>query len=203
MKKETEYEIKVDNRILQALFEISGEVDRDLNSVFVFSGDGGVPVYFASDGHVAMNIREVEPEIAYNGEYVVEIPDVFKKIVGYKKKEENGAMNNTVIRWNDDEVILSMFNGSPFDISYSMRQTHKFDKIPDVFHYDTRAQEVVSFSLNAAKKIGAALGKLGVSTAPVFTLNGQQESFCGRIRTECFEVEFVMMKCRISETDEN
>lgn len=189
--------LSVDNRILMSLFELCGDEERGLNKAFIFCKRNKAPVFFASNGYSAIKIEETEPELYDGDDIVIAIPDLFKKILKYKKKEEdkNPDLNNTLIEVWGDEVRLENFSYIPLTCKF-VNENKKFEKLPDVFKYKYEKTEVLALNMGLTAKVASALGKLGVSKVPTLALSADGGALCGNIQNENFIVELALMPCR-------
>lgn len=193
-----ENKISVDNRILLSLFELCGDEARGLDKAFIFCKKGKAPVFFSSNGYSAIKIEEAEPELYGGDDKIIAIPDLFKKILKYKKKEEdkNPALNNTLISANDTKVILENFSYLPLTCEFA-NVNSTFKELPDVFKYKYEKTEVIALNMGLTAKVASALSKLGVSKVPTLALSADGSALCGNIQNENFIVEIALMPCRV------
>ena len=92
-------ELVVDNRIILALAEVAGkDIERGLNNIFVFGNEGESPVFFATDGHIALKVYPAQGDFNFEGDFVLQIPVLLKKVLKYNKKEKNHIMNATIFK---------------------------------------------------------------------------------------------------------
>lgn len=183
-------ELWVDNRILLALSEITGEAGRKLNNIFIFGKDGQSPVYFASNEHCAIKIEEVQQSFNFDGDFALSIPDVFKKIVKFDKKEPNEMLNKTNIIFDKEKVKLGIFNELPFKLEYSYI-IPKFEKMPDVFNDEKINKDILTFDPALVQSVNKALMKLGFKSMVTFEI--AEQKLKGYRENEEFIVEFCIM----------
>lgn len=186
-------ELIVDNRILLALSEITGSEERGLDKIFVFRKKGEAPVFFASNGYIALKIEQTEPEFDFEKEenYVLEIPEMFKKILKFNKKEENEAMNKTIFAEDGEKIKASFYNKMPFELRFTNPETKKFEALPDVFKQDTTEQRAFTFNPVLAGNLAKALVKLGFKPMQTFLLG--ERVMHGTKENEDFIAEYVLM----------
>lgn len=191
-------EFVFDNRIFNALAEVTGEADRSLNNIFIFCNKGETPEYFATDGHCALKIIEKEPEFNFSDDFVLALPDVLKKIIKYNKNEENQELNKTRVFFDEERQKIEIFNDVYMEISFALIEP-KFDKMPDVFGGEMIEQKAFTFNPTIVERINKALKKLGFKSMTTFGLSDMKLTGCRE--NENFIVEFVIMGGR-GETDE-
>lgn len=189
--------LSVDNRILMSLFELCGDEDRGLSNAFIFCKKNKAPVFFSTNGYSAIKIEETEPEFYDGDDVVIAIPNLFKKILKYKKKEEarNPDLNNTLIKICGDKVELENFSYMPLTCKFA--NYIKFEELPDIFKYKYEKTEVLALNMGLTAKVGSALSKLGLSQIPTLALSSDSSALCGNIQNENFIVELALMPCRM------
>ena len=192
---ENKKEFMFDNRILLALAEMTGDADRQLNNIFIFQKQGEPRIYYATDGYCALKVVEKEPEFNFEGEFVLALPDVLKKIIKYNKKEANEEMNKTFVTFGEDgEVELGIYNDMPMKISFTMPES-RFEEFPqDIFKGDWIEQRTFAFNPTIVQQVNKALKKLGFDSAITFGLGDRK--LTGSRTNEEFEAEFAIMGCR-------
>ncbi len=186
-------ELIVDNRILLALSEITGSEERGLDKIFVFRKKGEAPVFFASNGYIALKIEQTEPEFNFENEenYVLEIPEILKKILKFNKKEENEAMNKTIFVEAGEEIKALFYNKIPLELRFTNPKTKKFEGLPDVFRQNTSEQKTFTFNPVLAGKLAKALVKLGFKPMQTFLLG--EHVMQGTKENEDFIAEYILM----------
>ena len=63
-------ELVVDNRIILALAEVAGSEDRGLNKIFVFRKKGKDPIFFASNGNIALKVELTQADFNFEDDFV-------------------------------------------------------------------------------------------------------------------------------------
>jgi hypothetical protein len=190
-------EITVDNRIILALAEIAGN-DRDLDNIFVFGEEGESPVFFATDGHIALKVYPTQGDFNFEGNFVLQIPVLLKKVLKYNKKEENHVMNATI--FSDDALVgavATFYNERPFTLSFQQPEILKFEKMPDVWGVEVKEQGTIAFNPMLANKLGKALVKLGFPSMHTFLLGDHKMR--GMKQNEEFIAEYILMGGRTDD----
>lgn len=190
-------EITVDNRIILALAEVAG-TDRDFDNIFVFGEEGKSPVFFATDGHIALKVYPTQGDFNFEGNFVLQIPVLLKKLLKYNKKEENYVMNTTI--FSDDALVgtvATFYDERPFTLSFQQPKTPKFKKMPDVWGVEAKEQGAIAFNPMLANKLGKALVKLGFHSMYTFLLGDHKMS--GTKQNEEFIVEYILMGGRTDD----
>lgn len=186
-------EISIDNRIILALVEVAGK-DNDLDNIFVFAEEGKSPIFFASDGKVAVKIQERQGEFNFNGDYALQIPILLKKVLKYDKKENNPDINRTIFRETaTGNIEASFYNKDPFKILFTKPLNLRFDKMPDdIWKEETIEQGAIVFDLHYANKLVKAFSRLGFPPMSNFLLGDERMS--GVKQNEEFIVEYVIAR---------
>lgn len=186
--------IKVDNRILKCLFCVTGEEERQLNTVFIECRKNTGPVFWASNGAILIEIAETEPELYDGDDCVIHIPNDLKSVVKWKK-DDNQALYSSIVELTADErVIMEMYNDMPLKIEF--QNTDKVIDYQKVLVCDQQKTDKISLNLALTSKLNAALAKLGVKTVPTFSLQGVDGALLGFIQSEDFMVRIALMPSR-------
>lgn len=182
--------MQIDNRIVLALSNLMGEEKRRLDKIFIFKKAGEVK-YFASDGVAAMLITPKQGELDFDGEDgVYTIPSFVKKLVKYKDKEENAALNNTIFELKKGRCHCQIWQGFPIDFTYPIEDV-EFKEVPDVFKTAPVEKTAIAFYPECARRIGKALGVLGAGT-PLFLIN-EGEKYQGMASTDNFNIVYCVI----------
>lgn len=191
-------ELVVDNRIILALAEVAGkEIERGLNNIFVFGKKGESPIFFATDGHIALKVYPAQGDFNFEGDFVLQIPVLLKKVLKYNKKEENHVMNATIFKNAGDKVEAHFYNEAPFVLNFNQPETPKFKEMPDIWKTEAFEQGTIAFNPTLANKLGKALVGLGFSSMQTFLLGDHKMS--GTKRNEDFIAEYILMGGRTDE----
>lgn len=186
--------IKVDNRILKCLFCITGDKERELNTIFVECKKGYGPVFWATNGVILVEIVETEPELYDGDDCIIHIPDDLKGIIKWKK-DYNKALYSSVIELTaDDRIIMGLFNDTPLLLNF--QNTDKVIDYQKVLVCDQQKTDQLSFNLALTSKLASALAKLGVRAAPTFGLQGADGALLGFIQSQDFHIRVAIMPCR-------
>ena len=191
-------ELVVDNRIILALAEVAGkDIERGLNNIFVFGKEGESPVFFATDGHIALKVYPAQGDFNFEGDFVLQIPVLLKKVLKYNKKEENYIMNATIFKNAGDKVEAHFYNEAPFVLNFNQPEAPKFEKMPDVWGVEAKEQGAIAFNPMLASKLGKALVRLGFPSMQTFLLGDHKMS--GTKQNEEFIAEYILMGGRTDE----
>lgn len=192
-------ELKIDNRIILALAEVAGSAERDLDNIFLFHKENDAPIYFATNGTVAMRIEEVSPEFNFSETVSLNLPVILKKILKFNKKEENSDLNCCFVEKKEQRVHVTFFNNlKTYHLNYELPEIPKFEKMPDVFDIESADKKAIAFNPSEAQKLNKALARLGFEYAPTFLLD-KDFKMCGTAENENFIVQYIMMGCRTDE----
>lgn len=189
-------ELVVDNRIILALAEVAGK-ERGFDNIFVFGKEGESPVFFATDGHVALKVYPAQGDFNFEGDFVLQIPVLLKKVLKYNKKEENHVMNATIFKDSLESTIATFYNEAPYTLRFSQPETPKFEKMPDVWKNEAVEQGAIAFNPMLANKLGKAIVRLGFPSMQTFLLGDHKMS--GTKQNEEFIAEYILMGGRTDE----
>lgn len=190
-------EINIDNRIILALAEVAGSEERGLNKIFVFRKKGKDPVFFATNGQIALKVELAQADFNFDDDFVLELPVMLKKVLKYNKKEENTAFNITTIKEERGFIKASFINGLPFDLKFANPETKHFEELPDIFKQETVEQKAFAFNPLLANKLGKAIVRLGFPPMQTFLLG--EQGMQGTKQNEEFIVEYILMGGRTDE----
>lgn len=184
-------EINIDNRIILALAEVAGSEERDLNKIFVFRKKGKDPVFFATNGQIALKVELAQADFNFDDDFVLELPVMLKKVLKYNKKEENTDFNITTIKEERGFITASFINGIPFELKFANPETKHFEELPDIFKQETVEQKAFAFNPLLANKLGKAIVRLGFPPMQTFLLG--EKRMQGTKQNEEFIVEYILM----------
>lgn len=190
-------ELVVDNRIILALAEVAGSEDRGLNKIFVFRKKGKDPIFFASNGDIALKVELTQADFNFEDDFVFELPVMLKKVVKYNKKEENDLLNKTIIKKENEELVASFYNGMPFSLHFADPEQKHFEELPDVFKQEVVEKRAFAFNPSLANKLGKAIVRLGFPEMQTFLLSDCKMQ--GVKRNEEFIAEYILMGGRVDE----
>ena len=190
-------EINIDNRIILALAEVAGSEERDLNKIFVFRKKGEDPVFFATNGQIALKVELAQPDFNFDDDFILELPIILKKVLKYNKKEENTPLNTTIIKEENGNITASFFNERPFELNFVNPETKHFNELPDIFKQNTIEQKAFAFNPLLAGKLAKAIVRLGFPPMQTFLLGEQRMQ--GIKQNEEFIAEYVLMGGKTDE----
>lgn len=186
--------IKVDNRILKCLFCITGDKDRELNTVFIECKKGYGPVFWASNGGILIEVVETEPEFYEGDDCIIHIPDDLKGIIKWKKNDNEALYSSVIELTADNRIIMELFNDTPLRLDF--QNTDKVVDYQKVLVCAQQKTDRLSFNLALTSKLASALANLGVRAAPTFGLQGADGALLGFIQSQDFHVRVAIMPCR-------
>lgn len=189
-------ELVVDNRIILALAEVAGK-ERDLDNIFVFGKEGESPIFFASDGNIALKVYPAQDDFNFEGDFVLQIPVLLKKVLKYNKKEENNIMNTTIFKNEGDKTEAHFYNEAPFVLNFNQPEEKKFEEMPDIWKTEAFEQGEIAFNPMLANKLGKALVRLGFPSKQTFLLCDHKMR--GTKKNENFIAEYILMDGRTDE----
>ncbi len=191
-------ELVVDNRIILALAEVAGkDIERGLNYIFVFGKEGESPIFFATDGQIALKVYPIQGNFNFEGDFVLQIPVLLKKVLKYNKKEENHVMNATIFKNAGDKAEAHFYNEAPFVLKFNQPEAPKFEEMPDIWKTETIEQGAIAFNPMLANKLGKALVRLGFPSMQTFLLGDCRMS--GTKQNEEFIAEYILVGGRYEE----
>ena len=201
--------VKVDNRILRCLFDVTGDMNRKLNYVFIDLKSGSRPAYFATNGIILLKVVEKEPELYMGEDCRIAIPVALKSTIKHKK-DPNKDLYSSVVTLDEyrknnladglgEKVTLETYIGTPIKIEFENYKREEELDYEAVLKTNAEAAEEVTLNLAILSMASGAISKLGVGANPTLSFQNTTGAITGYIDAQDFLVQMAVMPLNKTE----